>query len=547
MKNYFAYIRVSTIKQGEKGSSLQEQRAAIEYYAAKHRLSIFAWFEEQETAAKQGRTVFRRMLYELKKGRVSGLIIHKVDRSARNLSDWAELGALMDSGIDVHFAHEGLDLTSRGGRLSADIQAVVAADFIRNLRDEVKKGLYGRIRQGIYPFKAPVGYQNNGKGQLKTIEPVQGNLVRQAFELYATGEFGLHRLRAEMTERGLRNQNGLPFYTGSLGKLLRNRFYYGAMEIKGVVYEGKHQPLISKALYDTCRAHAEGRLVSATRVWRGKSYRYRGLVACKSCRSRMTVETQGGFAYYRCRHSNCRGVCINEEYITLELNRALSYLPTPPMLTSFLFEAFEIAESQKHAFTKNIVEMLQLQLKQNESREERLIDALIDGTIEKKSYETKKNVLLNERISIGEQLKDLKYENFARESMEKFAEVIKSLQNMAYFKNEANTNEIMKIASPKILISGKTVEIQWSKAIAMLLDVGGYSYCADKRIAHLKRIQSVISEDTFENKERGLDNSTLQVTPHENLSLSDKDQKFRQIVLEQANVLYDAITNLTSK
>lgn len=75
---------------------------------------------------------------------------HKIDRGARNLKDWANLGDLIDGGVEVHFAHESLDMNSRGGRLSADIQAVVAADFIRNLRQETRKGFYGRLKQGIY-------------------------------------------------------------------------------------------------------------------------------------------------------------------------------------------------------------------------------------------------------------------------------------------------------------------------------------------------------------------------------------------------------------
>ena len=64
------------------------------------------------------------------------MIIHKIDRSARNLKDWADLGELIDQGIDVHFANESLDLHSRGGRLSADIQAVVAADYTC-IREEI--------------------------------------------------------------------------------------------------------------------------------------------------------------------------------------------------------------------------------------------------------------------------------------------------------------------------------------------------------------------------------------------------------------------------
>ena len=61
-KVFFAYIRVSTVKQGAHGSSLQEQRGAIEAYAQRNGISIVEWFEERVTAAKRGRSVFTRML-----------------------------------------------------------------------------------------------------------------------------------------------------------------------------------------------------------------------------------------------------------------------------------------------------------------------------------------------------------------------------------------------------------------------------------------------------------------------------------------------------
>ena len=132
MKNFYAYIRVSTVKQGEHGISLQEQRSAIEAYARRHDLTIVQWFEEVETAAKRGRPMFSQMLSQLRRRKVDGVIIHKIDRSARNLKDWSDIGELIDSGVEVRFAHESLDMQSRGGRLTAYIQAVIAADYVRN-------------------------------------------------------------------------------------------------------------------------------------------------------------------------------------------------------------------------------------------------------------------------------------------------------------------------------------------------------------------------------------------------------------------------------
>lgn len=143
MGDFYAYIRVSTQSQGEQGSSLQEQRDAITAFALRNGFRIAAWFEETETAAKEGRGEFSRMLRDLRRRKVQGVIFHKIDRGARNLKDWNAIQELTESGIDVRFAHESLDMQTRGGRLTADMLAVIASDYIRNLKDEVRKACGG--------------------------------------------------------------------------------------------------------------------------------------------------------------------------------------------------------------------------------------------------------------------------------------------------------------------------------------------------------------------------------------------------------------------
>jgi DNA invertase Pin-like site-specific DNA recombinase len=139
MNSYFAYVRVSTVKQGEHGSSLQEQRDAITSFAARNSLTIAGWFEERQTAAKTGRPEFTRMLTSLRARKASGVIFHKIDRSARNLRDWNVIQELAERGIDVRFSQESVNLGSNEGRLTGDFLAVISSHYIRNLREEVNK------------------------------------------------------------------------------------------------------------------------------------------------------------------------------------------------------------------------------------------------------------------------------------------------------------------------------------------------------------------------------------------------------------------------
>src|SRR2546426_6988675 len=250
MQGYIGYIRVSTTKQGE-GVSLEVQKDAIARYAERNQFQISRWLEEMETAAKRGRPVFNQAMKLLRQGTHAGIILHKLDRGARNLKDWAEIGELSDQGVEVHFVNEGLDLQSRGGRLSADIQAVVSADYIRNLREETRKGFYGRLKQGLYPMRAPIGYLNRGGGKPKEPDPAVAPLVRSAFELYATGAHSLLTLRREMTRMGLRNRNGNKVTRTGMSVLLNNPFYMGIIKLRKTseTFRGAHQPLITKSLF----------------------------------------------------------------------------------------------------------------------------------------------------------------------------------------------------------------------------------------------------------------------------------------------------------
>jgi hypothetical protein len=252
------------------------------------------------------------MLRGLRNGDVRGVIIHKIDRSARNLKDWADLGELIDQGIEVHFANESLDLHSRGGRLSADIQAVVAADYIRNLREETKKGIYGRLKQGFYPLRAPIGYRDNGAAKAKTIDPEKGPLVRTAFTLYGAGQWSIPTLVDELYRRGLRNLAGGRVTRTGLHTILRNPFYTGVMRIRasGETYEGNHDALITKSLFDRVQDILHGRVGTRVNV---HDFVYRRFITCAQCGNSLIGELQKGHVYYRCHTKACPKTSIQEE------------------------------------------------------------------------------------------------------------------------------------------------------------------------------------------------------------------------------------------
>ena len=409
MKKYFAYTRVSTTRQGELGVSLQQQTDAIKQFAARTGLQITQWFEEQETAAKSGRPVFGHMLRRLRRRDATGVIIHKIDRSARNLKDWAELGQLIDQGIEVHVANESLDLTSRGGRLSADIQAVVASDFIRNLREETKKGFYGRLKQGYYPMPAPLGYKDEGGGKTKSIHPVYGGLVREAFHLYATQRYSLNTLTAELEKMGLRSRSGKFVTRNGVHRMLRNSFYIGIIRIAKTrdCFHGLHEPLISKLVFDRVEEILQGKRIRGTTTM---VFRYSRLIRCRGCGRSLIGVLKKGHTYYRCQMPACP-TSLREESIDEHQTQTIGSLVLNPQELGILDLEVSHRRSATNAIRQREVESIQFHLRAIDDRHNRLMDAYVDGLIAKEDFERRKETLQMERFGFEEKLKNVEAGN----------------------------------------------------------------------------------------------------------------------------------------
>ena len=426
MKKCFGYIRVSTQKQGE-GVSLEAQRDAILSFASARNMRVIEWFEEKETAAKRGRPVFNRMLQNLRRGKATGLIMHKIDRSARNLRDWAIISELPDMGVDVYIATETLDFRSRGGRLTADIQAVIAADYIRNLREETIKGLTGRLKQGLYPFRAPIGYLDHGRGKPKTICPFKGPLVRQAFELYATGQYSFRSLETEMARRGLRNHNGKPVTLHGIETILRNSFYCGLMEIRrtGASYKGVHEPLIDFRTYKRVQDVRAGK--SGKKCTR-HNHLYRGLFRCGLCDRPMSPELQKGRVYYRCQEPACATKTIRETELHTAVQEQFYRLQFTARDEERLRQEFERWLGSRHRLDDTTA--IELQIAKVDDRLDRLTDLLIDGAISQADFDRRKRSLTIDRAALTESLAERTKGDLVGAKLEKFIELMKNVAGL---------------------------------------------------------------------------------------------------------------------
>lgn len=509
MKKCFGYPRVSTIKQGD-GASLEAQMQAIKDYAARHNIIIIDWFEEKVTAAKSGRPLFNKMMRQLKDGRAEGVIFHKIDRSTRNFADWAKISDIADSGISVHIAVDDLDFTSRSGRLVADVQVAIAADYIRNLREEVRKSQALLLEKGCYPFKSPLGYAESGKenrGKPKQICEIRGPLVKTALELFATGQYSQPMLREEMTKRGLTNLSGRPLSKAGMSKILNNPFYCGIIRIKktGKTYQGKHEPLISVEAHERIKAINEGR-TSLTKV--NYDFDFRGMFKCGICGSTMLAERQKSWIYYRCHTKKCSTKCVEQKKIEAAIESMLSDYAFSNEATEHLEQQFALlVEKQKN---DKAISTIPMRLSELDVRLEKLTDAVVEQVIDRDSYNRRKESLLLEKQKLEEErLEETRTEN-GRNPL-KFLELIKNVTEHYKIMNPMEKRRFLNWATSNRTIVGKNLVFEPSNVMkdthfAVGVFEGGQSRARsrssrqvqDKQIAKLVQIANSVEAEKLD-------------------------------------------------
>lgn len=327
------YLRVSSEEQAKvggtaEGYSIPYQRDACLAKAASMGLVVIDEYVDAGQSAKSAnRPRLKKMLAELKAKKVRYVIVHKIDRLARNKRDdflineaIAEAGAALVSVVDL------VDDTPQG-KFNYTIQAGLAQLYVDNLAVEVMKGLSKKVEAGGTPYRAPVGYLNKrrfeGVADIRWVEidPERAPLITWAFEQYATGDWSISQLREALTDQGFttrptRRQPGRTLSANGLHKILTNPYYTGIVPYQGVYHEGTHPAIVEMETWlrvqDVLTAHN----YSGDKERQHPHY-LKGSIFCGECGCRLIFSRNKGrggtYDYFVCigRHRK-RTACLRK-------------------------------------------------------------------------------------------------------------------------------------------------------------------------------------------------------------------------------------------
>lgn len=389
------YARVSS-KEQELGYSIPAQQELLRSYAAQWEMRIAQEFGDAETAKTTGRPGFAAMVSYLQQHPACRiLLVEKTDRLYRNFKDYLTVDEL---GAEIHLVKENVILTedSRSSeKFMHGIKVLMAKNYIDNLREEVRKGLHTKAAQGLYPSFAPPGYLNivasNGK-RVIVPDPALGPIVGKLFTWFASGEYSLKTLAAKAFAEGFRfrnTRNKVP--TSTLHKILRKRIYTGEFDYAGKTYQGVHEPLVTREIWERVQEILEGRHQKKHRKVT-HDFAFSGLVSCGHCGCSLVGEVKKArYVYYHC--TGYRGKCAEpytrEEHLKQEFAKGLRELVIPSATLNWLQEELVTSDGNERAAREQALRRDQTELDRLQNRLNVLYDDRLDGRIDAGTYDRK--------------------------------------------------------------------------------------------------------------------------------------------------------------
>jgi site-specific DNA recombinase len=209
------------------------------------------------------RPALQRLLDDIRARKLDVIVVYKVDRLTRSLADFAKLVELFDAhSVSFVSVTQQFNTTTSMGRLTLNV-LLSFAQFEREVTSErIRDKIAASKRKGIWVGgKAPLGYEV--KDHKIIVVEKDAECVRTIFRSYL--KLGsIYRLMPELNRRGIvskvqalksgKTGGGIPFTSGPLSYLLRNRFYIGEVVYKGEVLPGPQSPIVDRGLFEAVQA-----------------------------------------------------------------------------------------------------------------------------------------------------------------------------------------------------------------------------------------------------------------------------------------------------
>lgn len=344
LKNAGIYVRVSTERQVQEGYSISAQKENLTNFAKGHDFKVYDIYADEGISGKsiEGRPDVKRLIKDIKGGKIDVVLLQRFDRLTRSISDTQEfIDLFKEFNVDVWSISDGgiVDITSSNGRFMALLKGLFG-QHERELTAERIKDAFGRKAREGYTLCCgctPYGYRREKGNKVIIIKQDEAKVVRRIFKMYVEGATftsiaktltaeGIPTKRAGQTISIKRDGNVVDTKTfvgvwspKLIRLILSNPVYigkvrYGIGRKDYYIGEGHHKPIISEKVWNKVQDKIK-RIETKVHTNRPKDDVYFcGTLVCGGCGKKMTTARTIG----RLRKDGTRNLfnayrCVNQE------------------------------------------------------------------------------------------------------------------------------------------------------------------------------------------------------------------------------------------
>jgi DNA invertase Pin-like site-specific DNA recombinase len=249
-------------------NSLDAQREACAAFIASQKHEGWTTLREMYddggfSGATMERPAFQRLLSDVSAGKIDVVVVYKVDRLTRSLSDFVKIVELFDKrGVSFVSVTQQFNTTTSMGRLTLNI-LLSFAQFEREVTSErIRDKIAASKKKGMWMGgQPPLGY--DAKDRKLVVNAAEAKTVRHIFRRYIELK-SVRLLKADLDARGIvsklrKASDGTrygenPFARGALYLMLQNKIYRGEIVHKDKSYPGEHKAIIDEALWNEAQA-----------------------------------------------------------------------------------------------------------------------------------------------------------------------------------------------------------------------------------------------------------------------------------------------------
>jgi len=488
MQKFFLYARKSTDVEDKQVLSIEAQLTELREFAKRENLNIAQEFIEKQSAKVPGRPVFNEMMKCIEKGDADCILSWHPDRLARNSVDGGKIIYFLDIGLlaSLKFPQFWFESTPQG-KFTLSMAFVQSKYYVDSLSENTKRGLRQKVRMGIFPSQAPIGYINDSRTKTIVVEKKKAKILRLAFERYTKGNQRLEDIAIFLAKNGISTRSGKRISKTRAAFILSNPFYVGLFNYAGELHEGKHEPIISKKLFDEAQAMLKFR-GQPERKPQNEPQPFCGLISCASCGMMITGEYKvkkqkngnvHNYTYYHCtkkrKDMKCPEPCIREEELDRQLSSEIQKVSLPKDWAEELNKmAVEEHKNSAQSLTACVKEK-QEKISAINLKLERLLSGYLEQDIEKEIYRVEKAKLVLQKKSLDEEISNFSHKQ--NDWLEPFQNWVKAAQSLDKIASDSDLF-VKKVCAKEIfgsnlLLGEKTVRVAEGDAPNSLGKIGG--------------------------------------------------------------------------